>query len=90
MRERAASLRIEHGAALGTPVPADLVTASGSGIDPDISPDGALYQAARVAKARNLPLAKVQSLIAAHTATPFFGPAYVRVLPLNLALDNLK
>jgi potassium-transporting ATPase KdpC subunit len=74
------------------PVPMDLVTSSGSGIDPDISPEGAYYQAPRVAKARNLPLGKVNALIA-RSITPrtfgILGEPRVNVLQLNLALDNL-
>lgn len=73
------------------PVPVDLVTASGSGLDPDISRAAADYQAARVARARGLPLARVQALIAAHTEWPLWGllgEARVNVLALNLALDS--
>lgn len=75
------------------PVPVDLVTASGSGLDPHISPAGAAYQADRVARARNLPRAEVDALIRAHTATPWLrvlGDPAVNVLTLNLALDKLR
>ena len=79
--------------ASGPPVPVDLVTASASGLDPDISPAAATYQQARVAHQRHLPLAEVQNLIAANT-TPrqfgLFGEPRVNVLKLNLALDRLK
>ena len=73
------------------PIPADLLTASASGLDPHISPDSALAQAARVAKARNLPGDKVRRLIAQNTERPdlgLLGEPRVNVLRLNLALDE--
>ena len=73
------------------PVPVDLVTASGSGLDPHVSIAAAEYQAARVANARGLAADKVQSLIAAHTEGRTFGvlgEPRVNVLALNLALDG--
>jgi K+-transporting ATPase ATPase C chain len=74
------------------PVPMDLVTSSASGIDPDVSPEGALYQAPRVAKARNLPVDKVDELIAQHTrgrTFGFLGEPRVNVMELNRALDGV-
>lgn len=73
------------------PIPADLVTASASGLDPDISVASAEAQAARVAQARGAPLDKIKQLIRAHTkgrAVGFLGLPRVNVLELNLALDR--
>lgn len=74
-------------------IPADLVTASGSGLDPDISPEAAKIQVKRVAQYRKLDEQKVATLVANQTEKPWlgmFGPSKVNVLKLNVALDQLK
>src|SRR3981081_4490198 len=73
-----------------TPVPVDLVTTSASGLDPDISPEGALFQVPRVAKARNMPEDLIRELVTANTQgllAGLLGEPRVNVLALNLALD---
>ena len=87
-----AAYRTANGLASDAPVPADAVTSSGSGLDPHISLANAQIQAARVAKARQLPPAQVQSLVSDATRSrdlAIFGEPTVNVLLLNVALDRI-
>ncbi len=86
------ALRSADPAEAGKPVPVDLVTASGSGLDPDISLAAADYQVRRVASVRGLQVSQVRKLVARHARRPWlgvFGEPRVDVLRLNLALDGL-
>jgi K+-transporting ATPase ATPase C chain len=81
-----ADLRLQNATA---PIPADLVTTSGSGLDPHISPDAALFQIPRISKTRGIPEDKLRALVAEYTESPtlgVIGAARVNVLKLNLAL----
>jgi K+-transporting ATPase ATPase C chain len=78
------------GASVDTPIPADLVTASGAGLDPHISLEGALFQAPRVAEARGVDVSEIERMIEGRAVTPggpFTSGRIVNVLDLNLALD---
>lgn len=90
IRKRIDTVKMQNPEMANVPVPVELVTASGSGLDPDISVKGAEYQIKRVAKARNLDEAKIKELVAQNTASGVFGPSKVNVLKLNLALDQIK
>ncbi|MEL7940060.1 potassium-transporting ATPase subunit KdpC [Pseudomonas delhiensis] len=76
-------------AVAGRPVPLALVTTSGSGLDPQLPPDAALYQVPRIAQARSLPEQAVHNLVEANIRRPLVGPAVVNVLALNMALEQL-
>ena len=87
IKEDVDRLKAENSA---SPVPIDLVTTPASGLDPDISPEGALFQVSRVAKARNMPEDRLRQLVAENTSSRFvglLGEPRVNVLALNLALD---
>lgn len=89
VKEDAEKLQAENP---NTPIPADLVTTSASGLDPDITPAGALFQVPRVAKARGVPEQQVRQLVEANTEGRFvgvIGEPRVNVLKLNLALDGI-
>lgn len=90
VRERVERLRAAHPGE--GPVPIDLVTASGSGLDPHLSPAATLYQATRVARTRGLPPEQVRELVLASVESPvlgLFGAPRVNVLRLNIALDGM-
>jgi K+-transporting ATPase ATPase C chain len=92
VRARIAAYRRANGVPAGVKVPVDAVTASASGLDPEISPANARLQAPRVARARGLPLARVLALVKVHTngrSLGFLGEPGVNVLELNLALDRI-
>lgn len=91
--DRVAAYRAENGLSPDTPVPADAVTASASGLDPNISPENAYLQVHRVAAARNLQDDQLKAVVAQHIEgreLGIFGAPRVNVLKLNLALDSMR
>jgi K+-transporting ATPase ATPase C chain len=93
VQQRVAALQKENPNAPPGPVPVDLVTASASGLDPDITVAAALYQVPRIAQARGLSTSVVQQLVMNNVHGRFlfiFGEPYISVLEMNLALDQLK
>ncbi|WP_294287538.1 K(+)-transporting ATPase subunit C [uncultured Chryseobacterium sp.] len=90
VQKRIDTLKMQNPEMQNVKVPVELVTASGSGLDPDISPEGAAYQARRISKERNIPLDQIENLITKQTEKSAFGPSKVNVLKLNIALDELK
>ncbi|ANF49655.1 potassium-transporting ATPase subunit C [Chryseobacterium glaciei] len=93
VQKRIDTLKMQNPEMNTAKVPVELVTASGSGLDPDISEQGALYQAKRIAKERNISLEKIENLINNQTEKPLlglFGPSKINVLKLNIALDQTK
>ncbi|GAC1437765.1 MAG: K(+)-transporting ATPase subunit C [Sediminibacterium sp.] len=90
VRDRIDSFLVHNPAIKKEEIPADLVTASGSGLDPDISPEAAYIQVSRIAKLRNTREEKLKALIDAAIKKPILGIQRVNVLQLNIALDQLK
>ena len=91
VKNYADQFRQENGLAPNTPLPSDIVTASGSGLDPDISVEAADLQVNRIAQVRGLSVSKVQQMVNDHIHGRFlgiFGEPYINVLELNLALDG--
>jgi len=93
VQARIDTFRVHNPAVKISDIPVEMVTASGSGLDPDISPKSALIQVVRIAKVRGIPESEILSLVEKHTEKPLlglFGPPKVNVLKLNIELDKLK
>jgi K+-transporting ATPase ATPase C chain len=93
VKDRLDSFLVHNPAVKKEQVPVEMITASGSGLDPQVSPQGALVQVQRVAEARNIPASTLLRLIGKLTEKPLlgmFGPSGVNVLQLNIELDKLK
>ncbi len=92
VESRIDTLLAKHPGLIRSDIPSDLVTASGSGLDPHISPEAAMIQVSRVARARSIDESRVRQLVRDHTHKPLlglFGPSSVHLLDLNMALDQL-
>jgi len=93
VQERIDSFMVHNPKVKKSDIPSELVTASGSGLDPDISPSAAFIQINRIAKARNINEEKIRQLVTEQIQKPLlglFGPSKVNVLKLNIALNSLK
>ncbi|MBB4804408.1 K+-transporting ATPase ATPase C chain [Flavobacterium nitrogenifigens] len=90
VQKRIDTLLLVHPYLKKSDIPSDMVTASGSGLDPNISPQGALMQVKRIAKERKLDESKVKALVESKINTAVVGPETVNVLELNVALDQLR
>ena len=91
VQDRIDSFLVHNPSVKKSDIPSELVTASGSGLDPDLSPQGAYVQVARIAKARNISEDKIKNLVAQQIQKPLlglFGPEKVNVLQLNIELDK--
>jgi len=91
IKDLAAAYRTENGLATSAEIPADAVTRSASGIDPDISPENAMLQAQRIATARGVAVERVRTILAQHADGPdlgLLGEPRINVLAVNLALDR--
>lgn len=93
VQERIDSFLVHNPTVKKADIPSDLVTASGAGLDPDISPEGAKVQVSRIAAVRKIPVEKINALVEKSTQAPLaglFGTKKVNVLQLNIELDKLK
>src|SRR5450432_675225 len=93
VKDRIDSFLVHNPSVKKSDIPSELVTASGSGLDPDLSPQGAYVQVPRIAKTRNISEEKINALVAQQIQKPLlglFGPEKVNVLELNIELDKLK
>lgn len=90
VKDRIDSFLVHNPGVKKNEIPAEMVTASGSGLDPDISVKSALIQVTRIAKIRNLQEDQIMNLVQTHTEKSMVGPEKINVLKLNIALDKLK